>query len=599
MSGSFSPRYQVGQFYDPAMRSGQYARMPGGGRAPSAPGAAPDMGVRPVPGIDASGVAVRPGAGVVTAAGTGTGDAGGGMDAMILASALGLLPYVPDAINLVGRLAGGGAEEALPLPPEFLTEEQAAALNGAPTVGAPITSGMYPAGAALPAGQQFITGPSGQAFTLPAGAVMDIDGIVQLPDGSFLDATSWLDLPGAGSNLPLAPIESGIVAPNSLTELAGGGVSGAEMTSVAAPTGGAPVGIPAGAVGDPFYGSLGDMPSFLGGGDFATGLAGLGGGTVGGLISAQAPWTREGYGAIGQQAGSAAGGIAAGAAMGSAFGPIGTFFGALGGAFLGGMAGGGAGSMIGPPPTVGPNYGALGRFNAQGGIDFIGFGADNGGDPADAQALGGYLSQALPAYAQQRGLMFNPMAAGYEISAGGYGDRGMFYLPGTSPSPEVHAAFSRDPNAYLNIALGDLAARGVYVPQGTTDFAAPFANANASLPMNVYQGFDPNSNALGDLVRAATDTSYEGVFGRQSAAIDAWNATNQRTAAEQQMRTGQQNALMQFVQQNNGMSLAGQGGGEGDYFVQGYGPINASMFAPDGAGQFVFQAPTYSESGGG
>lgn len=507
MSGSFSPRYQVGQFYDPSMRAGTYGRMPNVGRAPSG-GVSPDLGVTPVATIDANGIAVRPGAGVVTAAG---GDGGGGGMEMMLASALGLLPYVPDAVDLVGRLTGVGGEEALPLPPEFLTEEQAAALNGGPQQAAGM-SAAYGVPVVPFGGAQFGYVPAGSSPWSPAGG-----------EGIFWDPT------GAASNL-------GGVTPSVGGEAAAGlGAAPAADASAgfaAAPVDAAAAGVGSGAIGAGMTDLLADIGvtgslGSIGGFDIGGGLLDAGAGYLGSLMSRDAALSLGGgteNAGYGQAIGSTIGGIA-----GSVIPVIGTLVGSA----LGGLIGGGVGGQIGPPPTVGPNYGALGTFNANGGIDFGGFGADNGGDPADAQALGGYLSQALPAYAQQRGLMFNPNAAGYEISVGGYGDRGMFYLPGTSPSPEVHAAFSRDPDAYMNIALGDLAARGVYVPQGTTDFAAPFANANASLPMNVYQGFDPNSNALGDLLRAATDTSYEGVFGRQSGAINAWNAENQRVAAIQ------------------------------------------------------------------
>lgn len=209
-------------------------------------------------------------------------------------------------------------------------------------------------------------------------------------------------------------------------------------------------------------------------------------------------------------------GSAAGAALGTAIMPG---FGTALGALLGGIAGG----QIGPNPTVGPNFGALGTFDEQGNLRLSHQGGDNGGNAEQALALGGGLAEALPQYAAARGLIFNPRAAGEQITLGGYGQRGMFYSPtGSTPSPEVHAAFARDPEAYLNIVLGDLAARGIYVPQGTTDFDAALANRHANIPMNVYQGARPGSRSLGDLVNAATDTSFEGVYNRQRAAIEEW-----------------------------------------------------------------------------
>lgn len=214
-------------------------------------------------------------------------------------------------------------------------------------------------------------------------------------------------------------------------------------------------------------------------------------------------------------------GSAAGAALGTAIMPG---FGTALGALLGGIAGG----QIGPNPTVGPNFGALGTFDEQGNLRLSHQGGDNGGNASQALALGSGLAEALPVLAAQRGLIFNPRAAGDQITIGGYGQRGMFYTPANNdPSPEAHAAFARDPEAYLNIVLGDLAARGIYVPQGTTDFDAAYANRHANTPMNVYQPYvegrgQAARRALGDLLNIATDTSFEGVYNRQRAAIEEW-----------------------------------------------------------------------------
>lgn len=297
-------------------------------------------------------------------------------------------------------------------------------------------------------------------------------------------------------------------------------------------------------------------------------------------------------------------GSAAGAALGTAIMPG---FGTALGALLGGIAGG----QIGPNPTVGPNFGALGTFDEQGNLRLSHQGGDNGGNAEQALALGGGLAEALPQYAAARGLVFNPRAAGEQITLGGYGQRGMFYSPtGSTPSPEVHAAFSRDPEAYLNIVLGDLAARGIYVPQGTTDYEGALANRHANIPMQVYRGFDPNSRSLGDLINAATDTSFEGVYNRQRAAIDEWRRLQpileqQRREAEEYQRQypagmpggGEGYASGGVVELEGGGKVAiGPGGGLDDLIPTN---INGRRAAALSDGEFVIPADVVSMMGDG
>lgn len=210
-----------------------------------------------------------------------------------------------------------------------------------------------------------------------------------------------------------------------------------------------------------------------------------------------------GSGLGGAAAGAAAAGMAAGATAGAALGP-GAVIGVPVGALLGGIIGG----QIGPAPTVGPNFGATGTFTGEGGLEFTGQSGGRGMGAAEAQTYTDWLQQALPAYAAQQGLQFNPAAAGRQITVGAMPTQGgAFYAPsGNVAHPERWAAFAGTEDLYLNTVLGDLAARGVYVPVGTEN---PELNYDVNVPLNAqfrpgdFQGiYDYQRNAIqGEIAR--------------------------------------------------------------------------------------------------
>lgn len=430
MSGSLAARYIAGLPYDPSLGVSAYSRAP---RA-AAPGATPLPGGALTLPTDATGQAVRvPTTGATVLAGGGDAGGGGLIDALL--SGAGLLEYLPDAYD---ALVGDGAPQAAP---------------------GSLDTGTF-------------TGPGGVA--IPNAAL-----------GGF--GTNWDNVFEPGSwGVDRAGTEAILNAPMP----AGDQFAGAAGDVAAANAGATPgVGGALGAADDPFYGSLGENPLF--GGDLATGLAGAGGAALGGLISAQAPWTRQGYGAIGQQAGSAIGGIGAGALIGSALGPIGTAFGALAGSLIGGFGGGAAGSQIGPAPTVGRNFSSIGTFTGDGGLSWGNSGGDNGASAADADPFATWFAQNLQQQAAAQGLAFNPNMAGAQVRVGGYDN---FNRTGLSPaggyfyditnqggqfggSPEQYALrpsddFAGDPfsarqaDAFTTNVLADLAARNVFTPGG-------------------------------------------------------------------------------------------------------------------------------------
>lgn len=573
MSGTAS-RYIGGLLYGPAMGVGRYnsravapsAPLPvdtGGGQITTPPGP-----VRP-PETDGTGIAINPDTGTIRPVG-GTGGGGlGGMENLLLLTALGALPYLPQAVDWIGNQLGGSPAptEVAPMlpgapqnvPPEVVAAHELGHENGVggqPAVTGPITSGQFQAGTPLPAGAQFITGPGGQTVTLPQGSVMGNDGVVFLPDGRFLDSTSWLDMPGAASNLPPAPLDVGGAA-DGFGQM---GVSPGDFASVSAPAGGvaAPGAgwntLPQTLPDDWLAGSLGETP--IVGGDLATGLGGLAGGTVGSLISAQAFQNSDRpYAGVGQQAGSALGGIGAGALIGSAFGPVGAAFGALAGSLIGGMAGGAAGGAVGPEATVGRNFAGTGTFNPDGTLSFGGFGGDNGGDAAGAQAFANQFGQNLLAQAAQQGLRFNPNMAGIQFNIGGYDNPtrggvapgGYFYDPMMGGSPENYALrpnagmnpySGEQANAFTQAVLADLTARDVFTASGQGR-GRDFYNSTlgADLGGYGYNTFGPNGfsglSGFGDLL-AQRQSAIGGWLGQQQAQAAAEAAA--RAQLDQQNR---------------------------------------------------------------
>jgi hypothetical protein len=496
MSGSIASRYIGGVPYGPSMGVSRYAPQ-AANLPPASPIAQPPPTsvTPPAPDVTLPGGGVAPGTGSISSVGGAGG--GGGMNLLsLLPMALGALGYLPEAYNAVERLLGGGEEE-LPLPPEFLTEEQAILANGGFGGAVPTftPSFDFASGTFGPLGSPVRTGFALAEDMASGGMGAVPDWLAQgriMPEGVTVDpVASAALLEGVPEPMYAFGADPRFAAAGGADGFGALGATEDAFRSVSAPTGAL-----SSLTDDPFYGMLGTDPIF--GTDLATGIAGLGGGLVGGLMSSQVPWARQGYGAIGQQVGSAAGGIGAGALMGSAFGPIGTLFGAFGGALMGGLGGAGAGSQIGPAPTIGRNFSGFGSFDPTGNIGWAGFGGDNGGTGADAQGFGDWFTQALAQEAASRGYAFNPAAAGTSIRVGGYDNfsrrgetpGGYFYdlaAPGATfgGSPENYAlrpggllsgggiagwdggAFGpQQANAFTTNVLADLVARGVYAPAG-------------------------------------------------------------------------------------------------------------------------------------
>lgn len=463
MSGSIASRYIGGVPYGPSMGVSRYAPQ-AANLPPASPIAQPPPTSVTPPGADTTipGMGVAPGTGSISSVGGGGGLGGGSNLLAMLPALLGAAQYLPDAYRAISDLLGGTQDSELPLPPELRPPPE------------------------IPNAAPFGTS---DAFGQLWG--------VEVQPGLYQTYNSYGQPVGSIDMQTLGP--GGMDLMDDIGDL--GGIDPEFLQSMSAPEGAfqsvsAPTGALSSLTDDPFYGVLGTDPIF--GTDLATGIAGLGGGLVGGLMSSQVPWARQGYGAIGQQAGSAAGGIGAGALMGSAFGPIGTLFGAFGGALVGGLGGAGVGSQIGPAPTIGRNFSGFGSFDPTGNIGWAGFGGDNGGTGADAQGFGDWFTQALAQEAASRGYAFNPAAAGTSIRVGGYDNfsrrgetpGGYFYdlaAPGATfgGSPENYAlrpggllsgggiagwdggAFGpQQANAFTTNVLADLVARGVYAPAG-------------------------------------------------------------------------------------------------------------------------------------
>lgn len=533
MSGTIASRYIAGVPYGPERSVGRYPMRASVGTTPGVVDV-PSVGVVP-PGVGSGSGVVAP---QVSAGGAGGGGSGGGNEMNLLLMAAGLLPYLPQAVDYIGGLFGGGEE--LPAPPEFFTEDQL------------ISSGVRDA---APGGAWPTITPSIDALAQVGGVGLDpavARGIALAEDFAGATPTNWAATNGLPAGWEATPTPDSMLTPIDFSAAPVDGFGAAQtqyggLSSTALPEGGALA-----ASTDPLYGTLGETPLF--GGDLATGIAGLGGGALGGWISAQNPWTREGYGGVGQQAGAGLGGIgggmAAGAMMGAGLGPLGMFAGALGGAFLGGQAGGGIGSQIGPQPTIGRNFSTIGTFGGDGNIYWGQGGGDNGGTADDANAFSNWFGQNLLQQAAAQGLAFNPNMEGVQFNVGGYdqwnrnpslgGVGGFFYDPYLGGSPENYAlrpmgetfgglggpgfspdqAFGADmTGAFTNNVLADLTARGVFTQAGAAQPGRDF-----------YQ-----STWGADLGSYAPGMSFQDAFGQRQGAIGGWQAgADLRAQAAQQ-----------------------------------------------------------------
>ncbi len=539
MSGSVAGRYVGGLPYDPSRGVGQYARGPRMDGPISAPPSTPAMGV---PGgglmIDGDGqvVRVQPGAAMVqpTSAGGGGGAMGGGD--MLLAAALGLLPYVPDAVDWIGRQFAGApitSEQALASDPTPLSD----GFGGTPSPGGNWTTGTF-------------TGPGGMQIPNAAlgGPATNWDNVFN-PGWEVIDDPARMEQllrpieysPGSADGfqaMGATPDDFASVSARAPGEVGQGWFSGigdairgfqTNLAAQNAPMAGATLSQDLGLTG-----SLGVNP--LTGGDLASGGANTAGAALGGLIASQAFQNDRGaYTQYGQQAGSALGGIASGALIGSALGPIGALFGGIAGGFGGGMIGGGAASQIGPAPTIGRNFATTGTLGADGGIQWGAAGGDNGGTAADATQFGSWLSGALGQRAADQGLAFNPNMAGAQFTIGGFDNfsrrgetpGGYFYTPGQAgASPENYAlrpdgalygAFSGEQaNAFADSVLADLSARGVFT-QGGQGQGLDYFNSTLGADLGWY-GAQPAG--FGDVL-SQRQGAISGFLGQQQAQAQA------------------------------------------------------------------------------
>lgn len=233
----------------------------------------------------------------------------------------------------------------------------------------------------------------------------------------------------------------------------------------------------------------------------------------------------------------AAAGSAAGAAAGTAVFPgLGTAVGAL----LGGIAGG----QIGPNPSVGGNFSAVGTLQPGGTVDFTGFGGGKGGTEEMARDFASTFAAGLPELLRQRGLEVNPAAVGQPLSVGYFGGgprtggrSGAFYVPsGQAGSPENFAAFFNDPDRYANFVLADMTARNLVRPVGSEDTNIYDVAGSQGQVAGIFKGFGP--------------TTYEGFLDRamQQRAIAQQQAERQQQ--EQATAAGQRATYMDFLREN-------------------------------------------------
>ena len=465
-------RYIGGLPYDPRMSVGRYPNRASVGSTP---------GVIAVPGITGGGVGT--GGGVVAptvtalpirmpAATSAQAGAESNLLAMLL-SAAPLLQYLPDAYDAVSDWLSPSQQQATP------------------DLGS-IENAFDPGGT--------FVGPGG--VSIPTAA---LGGLGTDWSQVFEPGTMTLDQAGTQAllNAPMPAGDQfaglGAESTNALEGLAATAAPASTWAQAIQAAGGWDAAVQAGTLPTDLglTGSLGELPLY---GDVATGLADFGGGLAGGWIASQ-PFQNSDrpYAGIGQQAGSALGMLA-----GQAIIPI-PFLGAAVGAALGGLAGGSAGSLMGPAPTVGRNFGAMGTFGGDGNLYWSNAGGDNGGSAADADAWTSWFGPNLMQAAAQHGLAFNPNMSGVQFNVGGYdnfwrGGRtaaGYFYDPYLSGSPESSALRPADDwmsggysagqaEAFTSNVLADLTARGVFTQAGANQPTRDFYNSTTGADLGFY-----------------------------------------------------------------------------------------------------------------
>lgn len=565
MSGNIASRYIGGVPYGPAMSVSNYlpraANLP-----PGSPVAQPPVTpVTPVVpgGVGAIGGGIDPRTGAVTQVG-GLGDVGGGGGNMLLAAALGALPYLPDAYNAVSDWFGSSATPPvgdLPTPPEFLTPEQAFDLPRTPETewAADATVGPWGMPAVQFGGSQFGWVAPGSSPWAPAGT----DGIIWDPTGAAANlgtaGNGWVhpgDLGGGGFGSTLGGDLSG-------------GFGGEPMASVSAPP--SDLGGGLSWLNNP----LGLSEALFAAPDF--GLGSLGGFNLDAApLYAPAAIFNHGIQGLAKPGGEA--GASIGATAGLA---LGTLIAGPYGAALGTLAGGAIGGQIGPAPTVGRNFSSFGTFNPDGSIGWNGAGGDNGGGAADASGFTDWFTPVLAQAAQAQGLAFNPNMAGAQIRVGGYDNfsrrartaGGYFYdvAPqgaafGGSPEnyvlrPATASAWAPG-TGYLDDAafgagqaddftrhvLADLTARGVYVPVGQQGPGADYLANSIGADYGYYQ----------------PGASFGDVLAQRQGVIGGFVGERNRLADLRQ------NDFGQFLGQVGGWQIQ-----DGQFYAPGYGLMDA------------------------
>lgn len=437
------------------------------------------------------------------------------------ASALGLLQYLPDAYDAVSEWLSPSQD--LPTPPEWMSQEQAAALGGQNPVG----SGAFQAGSAIPEGTSLML-RSGDVIQAPAGATMGIDGILEYPGGGFDQLSPWQGLGSDG--LPPAPTEGAGLGPVDINPVEAGtnALEGGTNATEAA------------------QGGWLNNPLGLSDALFTTPDLGLG--SVGGVsLDAAAlniPAAIFGYGVQGL----AKPGGELGAGIGSTLGGIaGSIIGGPWGAALGTIAGGAIGGQIGPAPTIGRNFGSMATIGGDGNYYWSNAGGDNGGSASDANAFTDWFGQALRQQAAQQGLVFNPNMAGAQFNIGGYDNfwrggqtaGGFFYDPYLSGSPESSAlrpaddwmsgGYSADQaNAFTTNVLADLTARGVYTQPGAEQRGLDYWASTSGADLGFYGA---PGGAYSDVAQGGGDWNSL-LSGRQNAINGFLDQQRQNAARE-------------------------------------------------------------------
>jgi hypothetical protein len=501
MSGTAS-RYIGGVPYGPAMGVGRYPTRPS---VVSAPGPRNQGGgtlAVPPAATNGVGIALDPSAGRVQPVFGGAGNVGGGGGGgdmggqnMLLAAALGLLPYVPDAIDWISR--------------QFASDPPAAAAQQQfPDDPTPLSDGVTPTDV-VPGGLDAgtFTGPGG--VQIPNAA---LGGFGTNWDNVFEPGWQVIDDPASLEQL-LRPIETP-AAPGATDGFQAMGATPDEFASVSARGPGAVGAGPGDITGWGAPGTTFNNPLSLPAGAVTTTPGALG--TVAGYdVLANAAYLPAAVIGYGSQSLAKPGGEM-GATIGAGAGTlIGSIVGGPWGAALGALAGGGIGGQIGAAPTIGRNFAGTGTFNADGSLAWGGFGGDNGGGADAAQGFANQFGQNLLAQAAQQGLAFNPNMAGVQFNVGGFDNfsrvgstpGGFFYDPYRGGSPENYALRPNpgmDPysaqqgNTLAQAALADLAARGVFTQGGQPQPGMDYYQQTIGAPLGGYGAMTFGGNDIPD-----------------------------------------------------------------------------------------------------